>query len=178
MFYGFKNPKADDMVFKVTGDVEQVRLFDYAAREVLCGAVQSTIRDGIRHYWAEALTWLTTCLGRIVAWLSKYKLLKPLAWLLTIPLFIMLYVTNRAVKADFTKRRFVQDANGNYTLMAGSISMEHSARAVAKQLNINIVSEHFPQGFSRNPKPARNGSFTLSFTTVTGIQVTLDLQGD
>ncbi len=178
MFYGFKNPLSDDMVFKVKGDLEKVRLFDFAAREVLCGAVQSTIRDGIRHYWAESLTWLTASLGRIVAWLSKYKLLKPVAWILTLPLFALVYITNRAVKADFVKRRFVKDADGNYTFMSGSVAMEHSTRAVAKQLNVTITSEHFPAGFSRNPKPARNGSFTFSFCTVTGVQMTLDLQGD
>lgn len=177
MFYGFKPPLKDDMVFKVSGDVEQVRLFDYTAREVLCGAVESTIGSGIRHYFAESLHWLTERFASFVSWLGRYKVLKPLVWLLSLPLVAMILASNKARKADFVKRHFVKDADGNYTFMSRSVAMEHGARSVLSQLSVTTKSEHFPAGFSRNPKPQKNGSATFSFTTPTGKSVVVDFWG-
>ncbi len=179
-FYGFKPPVlSQNMVFKVKGDLEQVRLFDYAARGVLQGAVQSTFRDGVRHNWAEFLSALNKVFASFLTLLGRYKLLQPLVWLLMFPFGWITLLNQRARLADYTKRQFVADAQGNYTYMSRFVTSEHSVRSCMAQLKLVVVEELFPEGYGRFPRREKVGESyaTSSFTTPTGQEVVLDIWG-
>lgn len=175
MLYGFRPPKDDDVVFRIAGELEKVRVLDYVVRGVASAAVQSTLRDGLRHWWAEGLSWATARLASAVEKCYRRKIFRPVGWLLKLFLYPMVYLAARAGNADFLKRTFVKDADGTYTLLFNSPSMEHAVRACANQLGVGIVNEKFPPGAYRSPKPERNGSFTFSFS-VCGRSGVIDLQ--
>ncbi|MBY0546772.1 MAG: hypothetical protein K2W95_05740 [Candidatus Obscuribacterales bacterium] len=176
MFYGFGLPRKDDAVFKVSGDIEQVRLTDYVMRQLFSGAVQSTFRDGVHYYFAEALESFTKKFASFVGWCKKYLILRLVAWVLMPLLIVVAKCSIKVSNNDFNKRRFVKDADGNFTLMTMNPSHEHAARSVLKQLNVKIVSETFPSWVRHFPKPERNGSFTFQFQVAGRPSITLDLQ--
>lgn len=175
MFYGFKPAGNDDAVFKVTADIEQVRLADYVMRQMFSGAVQSTFGDGLHYYFAEALESFTKTFASFVAWCKKYLILRLVAWALMPLLFVVAKMSIKVSNNDFNKRRFVKDADGNYTVMTMNPGHEHVVRSVLKQLSVNIVSESFPSWMTHFPKPELKGSFTFTFQVGGRPSITLDL---
>lgn len=176
MFYGFKPAGKDEAVFKVTGDIEQIRQADYVMRQICSGAVQSTLLDGLYHYFAEALEWFAEKFASFVAWCRKYLILRLVAWSLMPLLFIVAKWSIKVSNNDFNKRRFVKDSDGNHILMTQNPGHEHTVRSVLKQLGVKIESEAFPSWVTHFPKPERNGSFTFQFSVGGRPSVTLDLQ--
>lgn len=178
MFYGFGPPASRDVVFKVAGNLEKVRLLDHVARNVLLGAVQSNRISALRHLWANATTWMTEKAAGCVQFCRRHFVLRWLGLLLLPVLFLLMRVNIAAKNADFRKRKFVADKNGHFTLMLGGVHMEHMARACVSQLDVLIQSEKFPEGIERRP-PVQLGegsSATFSFT-IDGYSMTLNLLG-
>ncbi|MBX9691607.1 MAG: hypothetical protein K2Z81_04430 [Cyanobacteria bacterium] len=175
-FFGFQPPQPHDAVFKVKGDLAKIRVMDYVARNVLLGAVQSTFLDGVRHHWAEFLSWLTERFARFLSWLARWRL-GAIVWLLKWPFIGLASLSKRAERADYVKRTFVTDEQGDYTLMLPT-SMEHRTRSVLEQLKLTVVSEKYP-GTWRLPKvPKTEGSeATFTFTTPIGEHYVIDFWG-
>ena len=176
-FFGFQPPPPYNVVFKVKGDLAKIRVMDFAARNVLLGAIQSTFLDGVRHNWAEFLSWLTERFAVFLTWLTRWRL-GAIAWLLRWPFFGLAYLSKRAERADYVKRTFVKDAQGNYTLMFPT-SMEHSTRSVLEQIKVTVVSEKYPTSSQRVPKrsKAEGSEATFTFTTPIGEHFVIDFWG-
>ncbi|HJY82574.1 MAG TPA: hypothetical protein VKK81_16015 [Candidatus Binatia bacterium] len=163
MFYGFRSPGKNDVVFNIAGDEQQIRLLDYAARALFVSAVQSTKRAGIRHYYAKCVEF---GMWRLVAAVSRCKprrVLRPIAWMLGLLLSLVTVLAVRAENTDFNQRKFVKDSEGNFTLMFRGADCEHNMRTLVSQLALRIVSEKFPPGAYRLAKPATDNDHSYTF---------------
>jgi hypothetical protein len=162
--YGFRPPSAQDCVFAVTGDIEQVRVLDYAARQVLPGAVQSTIKDGLRYICVLALEDVSKAVASCVEYCNSNRWLKWLGWLLTLPAALLGYASIKATNADLNKRQYVRGADGSYILIFLDTYAEHRARSFMSQLNLLSVTEHFPPDCRHQPKPEHQEGTSESLT--------------